>query len=58
MNIIVQTTGGDSFSLNGKSESTNKTFSNITRALLLDLSHKKENFLFCLSVCHMSLPTN
>ena len=36
MNIIVQTTGGDASSLNGKSESPNKTLANITRALLLN----------------------
>ena len=42
MNIIVQTTGGYASSLNGKSESLNKTLDNITRALLLNTSHKKE----------------
>ena len=47
MNIIVQTTGGDASSLNGKSESLNKTLANITRALLLNSSHKKE--LLCFS---------
>ena len=36
MNITVQTTGGDASSLNGKSESPNKTLANITRALLLN----------------------
>ena len=41
MNIIVQTTGGDSSSLNGKSESPNKTLANIKRALLINSSHKK-----------------
>ena len=41
MNIIVQTTGGDSSSLNGKSKSPNKILDNITRALLLNSSHKK-----------------
>ena len=46
MNIIVQTTGGDASSLNGKSESTNKTLANITRALLLNSSHKKELWCF------------
>ena len=39
MNIIVQNTGGDSSSLNGKIESPNKTIA-ITRALLLNSSHK------------------
>ena len=42
MNIIFQTTGGDASSLNGKSESPNKTLANITRALLLNSRHKKE----------------
>ena len=46
MNIIVQTTGGDASSLNGKSESPNKTLANITRALLLNSSHKKELWCF------------
>ena len=41
MNIIVQTTGGDASSLNGKLESPNKTLANIKRALLLNSSHKK-----------------
>ena len=41
MNIIVQTTGGDASSLNGKSESSNKTLANITRDILLNSSHKK-----------------
>ena len=40
-NIIVQNTGGDASSLNGKSESTNETLANITRDLLLNSSHKK-----------------
>ena len=46
MNIIVQTTGGDASSLNGKSESPNKTLANIRRALLLNSSHKKELWCF------------
>ena len=41
MNIIVQTIGRDEFCLNGKSESSNKTIANITRAHLLNSSHKK-----------------
>ena len=41
MNIIVQRTGGDSYSPNGKSESPNKTLANITRVLLLNSSYKK-----------------
>ena len=47
MNIIVQTTGVDTSSLNGKSEIPNNTLDNITRALLLNSSHKKE--LWCFS---------
>ena len=46
MNIIVQTTGGYASSLNGKSESTNNTLDNITRALLMKSSHKKELWCF------------
>ena len=40
MNIIFQTT--DASSLNGKSKNPNKTLANITRALLVNSSHKKE----------------
>ena len=46
MNTIVQTTGGYASSLNGKSESPNNTLANITRALLLNSSHKKELWYF------------
>ena len=46
MNIIVQTTGGDASSLNGKIESPNKKLSNITRNILLKSSHKKVLFCF------------
>ena len=46
MNILVQTTGGDASSLNGKSESPNKTLDNITRAIFLNSSHNKELFYF------------
>ena len=46
MNNIVQTTGGDTYYINGKSEIPNKTLSNITRALLLNSSHKKELWWF------------
>ena len=46
MNIIVQNTGVDASSINGKSESPNKTLVNITRALLLNSSHKKEIWCF------------
>ena len=35
MNIIVKTTGGDEYYLNGKTKSTNKTLYNITRAIIL-----------------------
>ena len=45
MNIIVQTNGVGAYSLNGKSESPNKTLANITRALLLKSSNKKK--LWC-----------
>ena len=47
MKIIVKTKGGDASYLNGESERPNKTLSNITRALLLNLSYKKE--LWCFS---------
>ena len=46
MNMIVQTTGGDSYSLNAKIESPNKTLANITRYILLNSSHKKELWCF------------
>ena len=46
MNIIVQTRGGDASSLIGTSEIPNKTLDNITRALLLNSSHKKELWCF------------
>ena len=46
INIIFKTTGGDEYSLNGKSESPNKTLSNITRYLILNSSHKKEPWCF------------
>ena len=42
MNIIVQTICGDLSSLNGKIEIPIKTLANITRALLLNSSYKKE----------------
>ena len=41
MNIVVQNTGGDAYSLNGVSEIPNKALANIKRALLLNSSHKK-----------------
>ena len=43
---IVQTTGGDTYSLNGKSESPNNTLDNITRSLLLNSIYKKELWYF------------
>ena len=46
MNIILQTTGGDASSLNGKSEIPNKTLANITRYLLLNSIHNKEIWCF------------
>ena len=46
MNIIVKTTCGDESSLNGKSEIPNNTLANITRALLLNSSQKKELWCF------------
>ena len=46
MNIIVQTTGEDAYSINGKSEILNKTIDHIARALLLKSSHKKELWCF------------
>ena len=46
MNIIVHTTGGDASSLNGKSESPNKTLANINRTLILKSIHKKELWCF------------
>ena len=42
MNIIFQTTGVYSYSLNGESEIPNKTIANIKRFFLLNSSHKKE----------------
>ena len=43
MNIIVQTTGGDATSIDDKIEIPNNIHANITRALLLNSSHKKES---------------
>ena len=40
--IMVQTTGGDASSLNGKIEIPNKKLDNTTRDLLMNSSHKKE----------------
>ena len=41
MDIIVQTTGGDASSLNGKIEKPNKTLSNIKISLILNSGQKK-----------------
>ena len=38
MNIIVQNIGGDTYYINGKCESPNKKFDNITRYILLNSS--------------------
>ena len=46
MNITVHTTGGYASSINGKRESPNKALANITRALLLKSSQKKELWCF------------
>ena len=57
-NIIVHTTYVDASSINGKIESPSKTLANITRAFILNSSHKKKLLCVCLSVCHMSLLPN
>ena len=41
MNIIVQTKGGDAFSLNVKRKIPNKILDNITRPLILKSSNNK-----------------
>ena len=41
MNIIVQNIGVDLYSINGKNEINNNKLDHITRALLLNSSHKK-----------------
>ena len=46
MNSIVQTIGVYASSINGKIESPIKTRSNITRAIILNSSHKKELWFF------------
>ena len=46
INIIYQTMGGDSYSRHGTSKSLNNTISNITGALLLNSSHKKDIWCF------------
>ena len=40
-NIVVQNTGGDTFSINGNIETPDKALANTTRALLLKSNHKK-----------------
>ena len=58
MNIIVQTTGGYASLINGKIESHNKTLANITRAIMLNSSHKKEIWCFAYQyVIWLSLQT-
>ena len=42
MNIIVQTTGGDEYALNSKSEIPDYTLANITISTLLKPRHNKE----------------
>ena len=46
MNIIVHNTGGYASYIQGKIESPNKTLSDITKALLLNSSHKKVLWCF------------
>ena len=46
MNIIVQTTGGYAYSLNGKIETPKNTLANTTRDLLMNSSNKKEIWCF------------
>ena len=41
MNIIVQSTGGDAYSLNGEIEIPNKTLNNIAKYLLMNSIHNK-----------------
>ena len=48
MNTIVQTTCGDESSINGKSESPNKTLDHIKKYFILNLSNKKKNLLLFL----------
>ena len=44
MNILVQTTGDYAYSLNGKSEITNKVLANIKLSLMMNPSHNKYFF--------------
>ena len=46
MNIMVQTTGGDASSLDGKSESPNKTLDNIKIALFMNSIYNKQLWCF------------
>ena len=41
MNLVVQTTGGNALSINGKSESLTKNMANIKIALLMNYHHRK-----------------
>ena len=50
MNIIVQTTDGYAYYLGDKIKITNNTLSDITRALLLNSSHKKYSCCFYISM--------
>ena len=56
MNTIVQTTGVDSYSLNDKSEISNKILTNITRDLTMNSSKKEITLAIGLSVCNLNLP--
>ena len=60
INIIVQNTGQYASSINDKSESPNKTLANITRALILKSSHKKELWWFAYkyAICLSRLTEN
>ena len=55
MNIIVQNKGGNTYYLNGKSEIPNNKLANITRALLLKSSNKKEPWCFAYQ-CDIWIP--
>ena len=56
MNIIVQSTGGDVSSLNGKSDSPNMTLANIAKSSYTYLKSQERTLVICLSVCHLDLP--
>ena len=42
MNILVHITGGGASSINGKSESPNKTLENIKKSIFVNYIHKTE----------------